>query len=194
MRLSLLTAPVELPVSVAEAKAHLRVDHNREDAYIASAIQAATSHAQAFTRRQFVTATWALTLDQFPVQEIRLPLAPLRSARVAYVDPSLSSVEWDVAEYVVDAHKGEFALPGRIHPKRGRSFPTTHPDYPGAVVPFEAGYGAAADVPAAIKHAILLTVGDLFENRATSVIGSPVSPLTMTSERLLWPYRVLAFS
>jgi uncharacterized phiE125 gp8 family phage protein len=194
MRLSLLTPPAEDPVSLAEAKAHLRVEHDREDAWIVSSIKAATAFAESFTRRQFVTATWALRLDQFPRCEIRLPLAPLRSARVAYIDPFLSSAEWNPEEYVVDAPRGDHAAPGRIYPKPGGSFPTTHAAYSGVVVSFDAGYGGAADVPAGIKHAILLTVADLFENRGTSVVGAIVSPLSLTAERLLWPYRVLEFA
>jgi len=89
MRLDLVTPAAADPVTLAEAKAHLRVEHAREDALIASAIKAATLHAQVFTRRQFVSALWTLRLDRFPCRELRLPVPPLRSVvQLSYRDPS----------------------------------------------------------------------------------------------------------
>ena len=59
----LLTAPAAEPLSVAEAKAFLRVEHDDDDAMIASLIAAARNHVEALTRCGLITQTWRIVLD-----------------------------------------------------------------------------------------------------------------------------------
>jgi hypothetical protein len=66
MPLQLITPAAEEPVSLAEAKRHLRVESADDDALIASLISAARQAAETLTGRQFVTARWKLVLDSFP--------------------------------------------------------------------------------------------------------------------------------
>ena len=66
MPLQLVTPPAEEPVSLAEAKLHLRVDFPNEDALITALIAAARQAAETLTGRQLVTARWKLVLDSFP--------------------------------------------------------------------------------------------------------------------------------
>ena len=66
MPLQLVTPPAAEPVSLAEARLHLRVDFPDEDALIASLIAAARQAAETITGRQLVTARWKLVLDCFP--------------------------------------------------------------------------------------------------------------------------------
>jgi len=93
----------------------------------------------------------------------------------------------------VDAPRGDHAATGVIHPADGRAFPSTHPGFSAVSVQFVAGYGDATDVPAGIKHAVLLIVGDLYENRENAAPRG-ASSLPLTAERLLWPYRALEFA
>lgn len=51
-------APAEEPVTLAEAKAHLRVSGTDEDAYIDALVKAARGRAESLTRRQLITATY----------------------------------------------------------------------------------------------------------------------------------------
>lgn len=68
MALKLITAPSAEPISIAEAKIHLRVDDDMtaEDALIDAMIIATRMHAETICRRAFVTQVWTLYLDQFP--------------------------------------------------------------------------------------------------------------------------------
>ena len=66
MPLQLVTPPAEEPVSLADAKLHLRVDFTDDDALITSLIAAARQAAETLTGRQIVTARWKLVLDSFP--------------------------------------------------------------------------------------------------------------------------------
>jgi len=63
------------------------------------------------------------------------------------------------------------------------------------VVQAVVGYGASKNlIPAPIRSAILLLIGDLYENRENRVIGQGFTPVnTGAAEALLWPYRCVTF-
>ncbi len=65
MPLLLVTGPAIEPVSLAEQKTHMRVTGTTEDSLIAEKIIAAREVVEALSNRQFITATWKLTLPQF---------------------------------------------------------------------------------------------------------------------------------
>ncbi|MEY3740425.1 MAG: hypothetical protein RLZZ192_1101, partial [Pseudomonadota bacterium] len=69
MPLQLVTPPIDEPVTLAEAKLHLRVDFDEDDALILALISAARQAAQTITGRQFITARWKMVLDRFAGQE-----------------------------------------------------------------------------------------------------------------------------
>lgn len=159
--LVLVTPPTEEPVSLAEAKLHLRVDHTEEDALISVLIMTAREYVEMYTRRQLVTATWRLTLDCWPYC-IRPPKPPLATVTtLAYIDSTEVLQVVDPTTYRVDTS----LEPGRILLAAGASWPVAA-SVPGAVqVEYTAGYGAASAVPATFKQAMLLTIGDLYEHR-----------------------------
>ena len=80
--LRLVTPPASPPVSLAEAKAFLRVDHDAEDDLIAGIIAAATNLLDGRTGilgRCLEAQTWELAIDRFPSAEVQLPLGPVVS-------------------------------------------------------------------------------------------------------------------
>lgn len=182
MSLRLLQAPAETPVSLAEAKAHCRVDHDTDDDLIELYITAAVSHldgAGGSLGRCLVTQEWAVDLDEFP-DEISLPLAPLQSVdAVKYLDASGDTQTVNASTYV-QKH-------GVVSLASGASWPEPL-DQAGAVwVEFTAGYGAAEDVPAPIKAAILLMVGHWYANRE-AVAESGMQELPMAVKALTMPF------
>lgn len=183
--LVLVTPPAEEPVSLAEAKLHLRVDHMEEDALIRALITAAREYVEMYTRRQLVTATWRLTLDCWPGC-LRPPRPPLVAVTtIAYRDSTEVLQVVDPTTYRVDTSRE----PGRILLTTGASWPVAAP-VPGAVqVEYTAGYGAASAVPATFKQAILLYTGDLYEHREARDEGR--FPENLTVCRLLWGVSVV---
>lgn len=191
MGLVLLTGPLEEPVSVAEAKAHLRVDTAEDDTLIGFLITAAREHVEAHCRRALITQTWDLFLDRWPRGgEIVLPRARLVSVTsVQYHDEDGGTSVFSAANYAVDA-AGE---PGRVRLQAGASWPSVGlRPVNGVQVRFVAGYGAATAVPRGIRQAVLLLVGALYENREEVIVAQGVSigVLPFGVKALLAPHRV----
>jgi uncharacterized phiE125 gp8 family phage protein len=61
-----IVPPAAEPVDLSIAKSHLRVSGCDEDAYIAALVSGARQAAERECGLQFVTATYRLTLDDFP--------------------------------------------------------------------------------------------------------------------------------
>lgn len=192
--LTLITAPTVEPLDLAEAKAHLRVDVTADDALIDSLITAAREHVEAVTGRALTTQVWELFLDAFPTDEefIEIPKAPLSSLQdVSYVDADTgTTVAATLADFTTLAPVGERAGRGSVGPGPGKAWPTNVSTAPlSARIRFVAGYGAASAVPAGIKAAILLIVGDLYANREARLAGNLSDNPTV--ERLLFPFKLL---
>jgi uncharacterized phiE125 gp8 family phage protein len=177
--LKLVTPPLANPVSLEEAKEHLRVTGTAEDTYIGSLISAATEAVQVATRRQLGPATFDLLLGCFPAGAIELPYPPLQGVEsVTYV--ATDGTEKELAGYQTD-------IPGgRILPAYRSGWPLTR-DVPSAVtVRFVAGY-PTGETPYSIRAAILLLVAGLYENRESS------GPVKLNDnpavDRLLFPFR-----
>jgi uncharacterized phiE125 gp8 family phage protein len=82
----LIEAPASEPISLAEAKNYLRVEHNADDTLIASQISAARIHVESRTRRALLTQTWRIVLDRWPQSGVVVsPLSPLREVVAARV-------------------------------------------------------------------------------------------------------------
>jgi uncharacterized phiE125 gp8 family phage protein len=181
------------PVTLDHAKLNSRVTSSDEDDLLVGLISAARDHAEAFTRRQLVTATWEWKLPRFPRRQVvELPKAPLISvASVKYYDGSNVLQTLDSSVYRVHAYAGEKAEPGKLELAYGEVYPTTYAREDAVVIRFDCGYGAtAAAVPAGIRTAILLYVEEMFRNRGQATRGTIVVPNVMSAESLLLPYRV----
>jgi uncharacterized phiE125 gp8 family phage protein len=166
MALKIITPPAVEPVTMAEVKLHLRVDGNDEDPLLTGLIQAAREHVEiVLLHRALVTQTLEYVISSWPcLRGIQLPRPPLASVTtIKYKDATgLVETTWSATQYVVNTD----VSPGEIVPAYGCSWPsaTLYPSG-GIRVRYVAGYGLAAAVPQAIKAAILLLVGHLYENR-----------------------------
>lgn len=192
MPLKLVTPPAERPVSLAEARLHLRVDHTDEDDLIAGLLDAAVDHldgASGILGRALVTQAWDLVLDALPCDAIQLPLAPLVSvSSVQYYDTAGALQTLSPSLYYVDA----ISQPGWVTRLSTATWPDTMDGANAVIVRFVAGYGAAAAVPGAIKAAIKLLVGHLYRNReATTAEALTATPMAV--DALLAPYRIIQF-
>jgi len=179
MGLTLITAPTCEPISLVEAKVHLRVDGSDSDTEITKLIKAARKHVENITRRRLVQQTWDYTLAEFPIGDILLPIQPVSSVTsVSYVNGSGTTVTFttgaspDVAQYdvVTDGPRT------RIFPKYNVSWPTTRLHGNAVTVRFVAGYEPSTDspmdytanIPSDLIQCVKLIIGDLYENKESS--------------------------
>jgi len=187
-KLVLKTGPTSTAISLAEAKAFLRVDsdYDDDDTYITSLIDVGTQVVEEFTRRRLITQTYNIFYDEFPPY-IDLQVGEVASVtHVKYYDTDNSLQTLAASNYDVDTK----VRPGRIYQSNTGDFPNTY-ERPNAVeVEFVVG-SAASDVPAPIVQAMYIVIGRYYENRQDVVTGTIASELPLMVEHLLTPYRLL---
>lgn len=174
MSIKVITGPAEEPITLADAKLHLRIDGAAEDAYVTSLLKAARQTVEIETSRVLVSQTLVQTFDGYtpgkPLTLLRAPVASIVS--VQHVGGDGATVTLDAERYL--AALGEPAL---LHPAYGVSWPIAR-GQPGAVsVTYVAGYGNAAAVPELAKAAIRLLLGHWYENREAVIVGTIASEL-----------------
>jgi uncharacterized phiE125 gp8 family phage protein len=186
-----ITQPASEPITLAEAKAHLRLTHDDEDLLVSAMISAARAACEDRLQRTLITSSWKLTLPAFPlVPIIYLAMGDVQSVTtVTYTDPDGAIQTLSPSAYQLGRSNGRAVLV----PAPGQSWPATQVGVVEAVsVQYVAGYGdAAASVPAPLKAWILLALGDLFENRQATSIGNTVNLLPF-ADGLLDTYRNFA--
>lgn len=182
----LIDGPAAEPVSLAEAKAFLRLDHDDEDGLVAALVTAARLHVEAATRRLLVTQNWRIVRDRWPGGIVPIPLVPLQSVSAVRLFPDEGAAETvPSADYWLDAA----STPARLVAKRG-DFRTPGRQVAGIEIDVVAGYGDAADVPEPLRQAIRLLVAHWFEDRL--LVGAADLLLPKTVDALIGPYRMLA--
>ena len=203
-------APTTEPVTLIEAKLHLRVDTASDDTLITALIVAARLQIEKETKRTLVTTSWKLTQDVFPGHigghnfhdnrhidhsrhgvsslGIDLDVPPIQSVTtVKYFDTD-GSQQTLVAgtDYQVDT-EGE---PGRLLPAIDKDWPDTQSGRLNAVeVIYVAGYGAASTVPQLLKQAILWLVTAMYEQRSDTT-DCTVVLLPKGVDRIIGNYRL----
>lgn len=192
----LVTAPTVDCVSLADAKAHLRVDHSEDDGLIKAFIAAAVNHLDGYggiLGRALMAQEWRQSLPFWPAsRSVELVLAPALSIVKVEVLPSdggSAVTVGDTAYRLVGA--GSVAPRLLFNLDAALPSPACAPD--AVSITFAAGYGTEADkLPPALKSAILLMVGDLWRFRDSVQLGpSTAIPMSTTVDRLIAPFRRL---
>jgi uncharacterized phiE125 gp8 family phage protein len=185
------TPPAVEPVTLSEAKAHCRIDTNDDDAYVASLISAAREWCEQYLDRTLVYTQWVMRFDKFPpdgTMDIELPRPPMAAAGTAtavaltFTYDNGTTATYSSASYRVDSS----STPGAVKTLYGQTWPPHLQDDNAISVTWWGGYGASGqDVPAAIRHAMLMLVAYWYDNRSTVLVGSISKQLEFAVESLL---------
>lgn len=198
------TAAAEDPVTLDEAKLHLRVDSDitTDDGLIVGLIKAATRAVEREIGQALVTRTLLASYDAFPwvgrnyishreafllaggrSGEFLLPYPPLQSvSSITYTDTAGASQTLNTSTYQVDTE----SMPGRVVPAYGTFWPVSRLETPNAVqILYVAGWGAPDAVPEDIRSAILMTIGHWWMNRESVITGTIATEVPQAAKWLL---------
>jgi len=214
--LRVVTPPAGLPVSLAMAKQHLRVDNDSDDALISMQIAVATELAESFLNRSLVTQTLSYSIGQTmpnngpyvgglsPVLPLTmswpmligrgfdLPRAPVQSV-VSLTTTAQNGVS---STLTPDQYSAGLNLePARIRLGgygygAGFGLDVTTVVYTAGYATVTAGNVDTSTIPAAILQAVLMLTAFLYESRGDTTEGGEWPPVI---GRLLWPHRLVTF-
>lgn len=188
-----ITPPEFALLSLDEAKAHLRVEHDDDNDYIESLIEVATSMVDGpagWLGRALITQTLEWRGDEFPTcpsTDIRLLCPPVISVTSVKYDATAGEQTVAGSDYRI---VGQPSMPA-VSLYAGGSWPSSSVQGEAVRIRYVAGYGEdGEDVPAPIRHAILLLISQFYENRSASVEAAQTEfPFSVTA--LLSPYRII---
>jgi len=142
--------------------------------------------ADGWLNRALVTQTWRMSFELFGSRLIRLPLPPLQSVTsLKYLDPDGVEQTFAASNYRVITD----ATPGLIYLNDDSVWPSIARAPDAVRITFVAGYGEAAAVPSAIRNAVLIMAGTLYEQREELAFGVQPFEIPGTVKSLLSTYR-----
>ena len=183
------TGPAVEPVTLAEAKTHLRVDGTASDTEITAMITAAREWCEQYLDRTLVHTQWVMRFDKFPpdgTMDIELPRPPMAAAGTATaVALTFTYENGDTATYGTSSYRVDrSATPGAVKTNYGGTWPPHLQDDNSISVTWWGGYGASgSDIPQAIRSAILLCVSEFYEKRGN---GEPPTAAKMLLDAYRW--------
>ena len=192
------TEPAVEPVTLTEAKAHLRIDGSAEDTLVSSLVTAARQWVEEYTDLTLVHTQWTLRTDSFygpvgspaqfglradgnniegrqgtvPNLDIELPRPPMVRSGTATAVAIAYTPSAGASTATLDATEyrvDRYQVPGAVRPLYGKTWPSHLVDQNSVSVTWWAGYSAdGTSVPGPIKVAILMVVAHLWRNREGS--------------------------
>ncbi|WP_316858037.1 phage head-tail connector protein [uncultured Cohaesibacter sp.] len=184
MTTTLLTPPALEPVSLAEIKAYLKLDIDKEDDLLRAFLTAARVHLEHLTGHHFITQTWRLLLEGPLGETFRLPLQPVTdivAAAVVDIEANITSLDvtglsiFQAQDPAILANIDGFLLASNQRLQ----------------LDVETGFGPAAeDVPEPLRLAIKMVVAEWYERR---LIADPsqLPTLAKSLQPLIGSYRSL---
>lgn len=201
--------PASEPVTLADFKAHSKVEVADDDAYITSLITAAREHLSTATGRAMINETWTATLDDWPkaaplhdwwdgvrdgalnsvaagyVEITKAPFAAVTAVNL--LDEDGTPTLWAASNYYTTQNHGF----GRLTLRRGAVWPVRLRDTGGIQITFTAGYGAAANaVPLVLRQGILMLMAHWYENREVIHVGGANAPMPAGLNAIIASMRV----
>lgn len=188
LRPTLITPPADLPVALEEFKAQAVIDYDDDDTLANTLLTAAAAHLDGYTGilgRCMVSQGWAQGYQDW-AWRLRLPFPDVSEVSVSYrdADGAVQSVDSSLFEVVEGAggpwvcFKDAFTDPSLDD---DRAAPVT--------VSFTAGYGAASEVPAPLKVAVMMLAAHWYASREAVSTGANPATVPLGFDAIIAPYR-----
>lgn len=180
MQIDNISTSITEPVTLAEVKSHLKIEHSDEDALLVGMISAARELAEAYCDTVIPEQTFRLTLDDFD-SEINIPKVPvLLVTNIEYTDTNGSN------QTVGDYNLSGNLFKSMLKPAYGETWPEVEEGYNKVVITFQAGYTSP---PTLIKHALKLMIGSLYAQREDHIENATLKEVPLCSRALLNTFR-----
>jgi uncharacterized phiE125 gp8 family phage protein len=199
-----VTAPADTPVSLAEVKAHLRVDDDTENALVTAMIAGAVGTAEFYLGRSLITQTLRLALDRWPNETlagadrpwawgpriIELARPPVQSiAGVTVYDEEDQATVVDSSVYRLANGSNARA---RLVLRQGQSWPSGGRATDSIEIDYVAGYGdGGTDVPEPIRQGLLALIAFWFEHREGEAWTTALPSLPIGAASIWRPFRLM---
>ena len=174
-------------ITLAEAKAHLVVDHDDDDLLIAAQISAARKWAEHRTDRFFTPTTVTLSRNGFD-EVMELAHKPVQEIVSITYDSDTEGNVLATTEYDLDPYRN------CVRRAYGKTFPSTRYHWNSVRIQYRVGYYTgspeAVSVPEDVKRACLLLIGEMYAMREMSVTGTIVAKNIVSIDYLLRHHRV----
>ena len=181
--MKIITPPTVEPVTVSEVKIYAHIDHDYDDALIASWIKTARILAENYQRRAYYKQVWELSFDGFPDIPLLIPRPPLQSIDfVKYYDYENTETELALDNFIIDTNHE----PGRLTLAYNVTWPYVTLQAIDAVrIRYTCGFAIETtnttttfapdvdDIPVNVKDAIYLYCAYRNENRSGEVEKVP---------------------
>lgn len=165
MALKIITPPAAEPITLDEAKQHLRIIGSDDDIILLSMIRQAREFCEDFQNKKYITQTLEMVLDSFPnCNCISFDgCSPVQSVEsIKYYDTSEQEYIFDSSNYIVDTD----SFVNRIVLGYCKLWPTIALQTVNAVrIRFTAGFGDKAEsIPETVKWAMILHMRLLYDD------------------------------
>lgn len=197
MLIKRVTPMTDLPVTLDELKAQVRVSFTDDDTLLTAFLAAAVDLVGGMAGRVLAPETWSISFDRVPaeawtverlytrgiVQDVRLPRSPVQSlTSVTYYDTDGTSQTQSIDDFWL-FNDDDYAT---VRPKAGSSWPITQAREDAITITFSVGY---ATLPPALKAAILMLAAQWYETREAST-ATPITEVPLAAQTLIDLHRI----
>ena len=186
MTYALITPPAAEALTLAEAKAHLRLDTDDENEFVTQLIVIARDHLERTTGLSLMTQHWRLHLDSISEDGV-IPIAkgPVQTIESLTVyDGDGDPTQFSLEGHVLDATARPARLMLRRRPLPGRAVN-------GIEIDFVSGFSDTTNaVPDTLKRAMLTHVAQMFSCRGVVGIEDQPALIPPGYDRLIAPFLI----
>jgi uncharacterized phiE125 gp8 family phage protein len=171
--IKVITPSTDLPIALADAKLHLKLDSDTtDDTLVTTLISVAQEIVENYCRIRLLPTIEELYIDQFPFEyQIQLSKWPINSITYChYLDPNGTETTLDPTCYIADT----VSKPGRLCLNYARFWPVSMWIDNAVWIRYSVGFANVAAIPATLRQAMLLLIGHLYENRQEVVTNTHV--------------------
>ena len=184
MTYAVITPPPAEALTLADIKAHIRIDQDDEDDLLQGLIIVAREHLERTTGLVLISRQLRLYLDRWPragaVEISRGPVQAVSEVRI-YDDQGVETIV-DLSDHVVDGSARPVRLWLRNRPSPGQAIN-------GIEIDFTAGFGeASTDVPDTLKRAMMIHIAQMYEFRGAIPLSQQPAAVPEGYDRLIAPF------